>query len=99
MNSLQGCRAAMTHLPIANASTDVVATTSLVLALMNVCGPSKACQTVAVTTSRAQMSASTALRATNNMSLDTMQACVTLHRSMPGLRSRETNSELIAICT
>ena len=38
MNSLHGCRAAMTHLPIASASTDVVATTSLVLALMNVCG-------------------------------------------------------------
>ena len=35
--ALQGCCAQMSHLPMASASMLVVATTSLVLALMNTC--------------------------------------------------------------
>ena len=43
-NALQGWRAQMSHLPIASASMLVVATTSLVLALMNTCGARLASQ-------------------------------------------------------
>ena len=43
-NALQGCFAQMSHLPMASASMLVVATTSLVLALMNTCPCNQPCE-------------------------------------------------------